>query len=117
MDNLSKKRAGRPIQPVKRENCICIRLTNPERFVIHQKAGRVCMTLTAYIRHMAINGKVIDRLSEADRQNVRNLVQMSSDIHQLVKVANEAGMLKAAVYFEGLRNKFDGLLKQLDHDK
>lgn len=117
MDNPSKKRTGRPIQPVKRENCICIRLTNPERFVIQQKAGRVGMTLTAYIRRTAINGRVIDRMSELDRQNIRNLIQMSGDIHQLVKVANEAGLLKAALYFEGLRNKIDGLLKKLDHDK
>jgi hypothetical protein len=41
---------------------------------------------------------------------------MSGDLHQLVKVANEAGMLKAALHFEALRNKFDGLIKLLDHD-
>jgi hypothetical protein len=117
MEKVGKKNAGRPAQIVTRENSLGIRLTKSERFIIFQKARRTGMNLSTYIRQMAINGKVIAQLSEEDRQIVRQLIQMSGDIHQLVVTAQEAGMLKATMHYEVLRNRIDTLINQFNHDK
>jgi hypothetical protein len=117
MNNPSKKHTGRPTQPITRENSTGIRLTKSERFIIQQRARRTGMNLTTYIREMAVNGKVVSRLSEEDRQIVRQLIQMSGDIHQLVKAAKEAGLPKATLHYEALRNRIDNLLNQFSHDK
>jgi hypothetical protein len=117
MKNSGKKGTGRPSTTEARENTTGIRLTKAERFIIVQKARRTGMNLTTYIRQMAINGKVVGRFSEEDRQIVRELIQMSSDIHQVATVAKEAGILKATHHYEALRDRIDQLLNWLDHDK
>jgi hypothetical protein len=117
MKNSGKKGTGRLSTADARENTTGIRLTKAERFIIVQKARRTGMNLTTYIRQMAIAGKVVGRLSEEDRQIVRELIQMSSDIHQVAMVAKQAGILKATHHYEALRDRIDQLLNRLDHDK
>ncbi len=117
MESSKKKTAGRPVQLTKRESSTGIRLTKAERFIIFQKARRTGMTLTSYIRQMAIRGTVETRFTDEERQVVSQLVQMSTDIHQLAQVAKDQGILKAMLHFESMRNKFDGLLNRIRHDK
>ncbi len=117
MNNPTKKNTGRPLLPVKRENTTGIRLTKAEHFIITQKARRTGINLTTYIRQMAIHGTVVARLTDEDRQFVRQLIQLSNDMNQLVQLAREQGILKAMLHFETTRNKIDELLKQLSHDK
>ena len=117
MSNSSKKNTGRPALPSKRENAIGVRLTQAERFIIVERARRTGMNFTAYIRQMAITGKIIDRLTEEDRQILRQLIQMSCSISELAKMASDEGMLKAMFHFEGLRNRMDQLIDQFNHDK
>ena len=117
MSSSTKKTTGRPTQPVKRENAIGIRLTQAERFIIVQKARRSGMNFTNYIRQMAITGKIIDRLTEEDRQILRQLIQMSGSVSALAKTASDAGMLKAMFLFEALRSRIDNLIDQFNHDK
>lgn len=117
MNSPSKKNTGRPVLAVKRENTTGIRLTKAEHFIITQKARRTGMNLTTYIRQVAIHGTVVARLTEEDRQFVRQLIQLSNNMNQLVLLAKEQGILKAMLHFEAARNKIDELLKQLDHDK
>ena len=117
MTSQSKKNTGRPTKPIKREKPMGVRLTASERFIITQKAERTGMTITAYLRHMAIHGKVIARLSEEDRRIFRQLIQLAGEIHQLVVIAEKEGMLKATLQYEGLRTRIDNLIDQFNHDK
>jgi hypothetical protein len=117
MTHPTKKNTGRPVQPIKRENSTGIRLTKAEHFIIFQKARRTGMNLTTYIRQMAIHGTVVARLTEEDRQFVRQLIQLSGDMHQLVQLAREQGILKVMLHFETVRQKVDKVLQQLHHDK
>jgi hypothetical protein len=117
MNSPTKKNTGRPVLPVKRENTTGIRLTKVEHFILTQKARRTGMNLTTYIRQVALNGAVVARLTEEDRQFVRQLIQLSNDLHQLVLLAREQGTLKALLHFQSTRDKIDALLKQLNHDK
>lgn len=96
---------------------MAVRQTVSERFIITEKAKRAGMTLTSYLRHMAIHGKLIERLSEQDRKDLRNLIQMTNEIHKLVVLAEKEGMLKATVEYESLRNRISSLIDQINHDK
>jgi hypothetical protein len=117
MSSQSKKNTGRPAQPIKRDKPMGVRLTASERFVISQKAERAGMSLTAYLRHMAIHGKVTDRLNDEDRKNIRQLIKMTNEIHELVVLADKEGMVKAIFHFEGLRSRIDNLIDQFNYDK
>jgi len=117
MNNQTRKSTGRPAQPIKRDKPMGFRLTASERFIIKQKAERAGMSLTAYLRHMAIHGKVIDRLNEEDRENIRQLIKMTNEIHELVVLADKEGMVKAIFQFEGLRYRIDNLIDQYNYDK
>ena len=116
MNSQSKKNTGRPAKPIKRERSMAVRLTATERFVITQKAERAGMTLTAYLRHIAMNGKVFARVSEEDRNIARQLIKMTNEIHELVVLADKEGMIKAIFLIEGLRFRIDNLIEQFNHD-
>lgn len=110
-----KKKAGRPAKMIKREIRACVRFTKTEYFIIRQKASKAGIKASAYIRQIAINEVVMNRLSEEERQFVRQLVGMSNNLNQLAKNSYKEGMLKTMVYFENYRSQLDVLLKKLNH--
>ena len=62
---------------------------------------------------MAINGKVMQRLNEEERQFVRHLVGISNNLNQLTKKAHQAGMQAIKINLEQYTNIIDELLLQL----
>ena len=61
---------------------------------------------------MAINGKVMQRLNEEERQFVRHLVGISN-LNQLTKKAHQAGMQAIIINLEQYIDIIDELLLQL----
>jgi hypothetical protein len=112
-----KKTPGRPEKIVKRELTSGIRFTKSEAFIIREKAAKSGLAFTSYIRTMAINGEVRARFTDEERQFVRQLVGMSNNIDQLVKLGHQEGLLQALLHFESYRNKIDELLNHLKHDQ
>ena len=108
----TKHKGGRPRTQVSRA-VTSIRLTKAERFIIKNKAGKAGISITAYIRQMAIHGKVSARLGEEEGQFVRELVGISNNLNQLVKKANAGQFLSAILEFEKYRNIIDELLEKL----
>ena len=117
MDTLkeNKRKAGRPEKAIKRERRACIRFSKVEYFVIRQKASKAGLKASAYIRQIAINGEVMRRLNDEERQFVRQLIGMSNNLNQLTKNSYKEGMLKTTLYFETYRNEIDALLKKINH--
>jgi hypothetical protein len=109
------KRAGRPVKAIKKEIRASVRFSKVEYFIIRQKAAKAGIKASAFIREVTINGEVKMRLTGEERQFVRQLIGMSNNINQLVKNSYKEGMLKTMLYFEGLRNELDLLLKKLNH--
>ncbi len=62
---------------------------------------------------MAINGKVMQRLNEEERQLVRQLVGTSNNLNQLTKKAHQAGMQSIKINLEQYTDILDELLLQL----
>jgi hypothetical protein len=80
-----KKPAGRPTKTVKKEIRTAIRWSKTEHFIIRQKAAKAGLKVSAYLRQIAIEGKVTTRLNEEERQFVRQLIPMSNNLNQLTK--------------------------------
>src|SRR6476620_3920940 len=112
-----KRPAGRPAKTIKKEIRTAVRWSKTEYFIIRQKAAKAGIKVSAYLRQIAIEGKVTTRLSEEERQFVRQLIPMSNNLNQLTKNSHQQGMHKIALYFESFRNQVDTLLKKLNHGK
>lgn len=110
-----RKRAGRPAKSVKKDIRTAVRFSKTEFFVIRQKAQKAGIKPSAFIRQTAIEAVVTNRLSEEERQFVRQLIGMSNNLNQLTKNSHQEGMLKTMLYFEGFRNQIDQLLKKLQY--
>ncbi len=109
----TKHKGGRPKMPVKKESATGVRFTKSEYFIVKHKAGKAGLNISAYIRQMSINGKLMHRLNEEERQFVRQLVGISNNLNQLTKKAHQAGMDYIKTNLEAYTNTINELLLQL----
>jgi hypothetical protein len=107
------KTAGRPKKAVKHERFTSIGLTRSEDFIIREKAAKAGLPLSGYLRTMAIYGQVHAKFTDEELNFVKQLIGMSSNLHQLTRIAQHEGMLQAIMYFETYRNRIDELLNHL----
>jgi hypothetical protein len=112
-----KHSGGRPKKQVKREIIKGVRFTKLEYYVVKHKASKSGMNITLYIRQMALQGKIISRLNEEERQFVRQLIGIANNINQLTKKGHQEGLLTAVLMFEKYRKLIDELLEKLNDDK
>lgn len=111
------KNKGRPAKSTKKEIRAAIRFSKAEYFIIKVKAAKAGVKPSFYIRQTAIHALIICRLTEEERQFVRQLIGMSNNLNQLAKSCHHEGVFKAMVYFEEYRKKIDELLIKLRHAK
>lgn len=111
------RKGGRPIKQIKRTITLGIRLTNTEHLLIKAKASKAGMTMTSLVRELAIHGTVVSRLSKEEREYVRHLIGMATNLNQLVKLANSEGLLSTLVKWEEYRTRLDAVLKIFKDDK
>ncbi|MCW3107417.1 MAG: mobilization protein BmgB [Segetibacter sp.] len=111
----NEKPGGRPAKIIKKNIRTAIRFSKTEDFIVRQKALKAGLKVSVYIRQIAIEGVVANRLSEEERHFVRQLIGISNNINQLAKNSHLEGMLKTMLYFESLRNEIDLILKKLNH--
>lgn len=112
-----KKKGGRPAKSLVKDIVIRIRLDKQEQFILCQRAKTARQPLSQYIRQVAISGKVIARLSADEKEIIRKLVGMCTNLNQLTKEARKTGMVKTALAFETYRQFFDEILKPARRDK
>ncbi|MGZ6539942.1 MAG: plasmid mobilization protein [Bacteroidia bacterium] len=104
---------GRPKKAVRKEIVRSIRFSKADYFIVKQHASRSGLKITVYIRQMALQGKIISRLSEEERQFVRQLIGMANNLNQLTKKGHQEGLLTAVLLFEKYKNLMDELLEKL----
>jgi hypothetical protein len=107
------KPTGRPVKAIKREVRACIRFTRPEYLVINEKAGKVGMKPSAYLRHLGIHTIIITRLTPEEREIARNLIGMANNLNQFIKCCHVEGVPLAAFRFHNLTTILDEMLKKL----
>ena len=107
-----KHTGGRPKKPVKRETVTGVRFTKTEYYVVKQKASKAGLKVSIYIRQMALEGKIIARMSEEERHFVRQFSGMANNLNQLTKKAHQEGLLTAVLMFEKHKNLVEDLLEK-----
>jgi predicted RNA-binding protein with PIN domain len=110
-------RSGRPKKARKQEKHIGYAVTMAQYFIIQQKAAKANVNMSDYMRQTAIFGYVKARWTAEERQMVKELIDMSNDIHQLADLASKEGAAGTALYFTNTRNTIDEIIKKLCHDK
>ncbi len=109
----TKHKGGRPKMLVKKESATGVRFSKSEYFIVKHKAEKAGLKISAYIRRMSINGQVMQRLNDEERQFVRQLVGISNNLNQLTKKAHQAGIHTIQINLEAYRNTINELLLQL----
>ena len=111
-----KHKGGRPRKAVHRK-VTSLRLSKVEHYIIKSKAKHASLSMTTYIRQMAINGKITAKMDEEERQFVRQLVGIANNLNQLTKKAHQEGLLTAVMLFEKYSSPFDEFLKKFKNDQ
>ncbi len=99
--------------PVKKESATGVRFTKSEYFIVKHKAEKAGLKISDYIRRMSVNGQVMQRLNEEERQFVRQLIGLSNNLNQLTKKAHQAGIHSIQLNLEAYTNTINELLLQL----
>ena len=107
------KPTGRPVKAIKREVRACIRFTRPEYLIIKEKAGKVGMKPSAYLRHLEIHNIINTRLTLEEWEIARNLIGMANNLNQFIKCCHVEGIPLAAFRFHSLTTSLDEILKKL----
>lgn len=110
---MKRKKAGRPAKEVKKEIKVCIRYSRQDHFIVREKAANSGLKVSAYIRKVSIETRILPRLTEEERAMVKHLIGMSNNLNQLTKACHQEGILAAMLYFESYRNEVDDILKKL----
>ena len=108
-----KQKNGRPKKAVKKEIVRSVRFSKTEYFIVKQHASKWGLKITVYIRQMALQGQIIARLSEEERQFVRQLIGMANNLNQLTKMGHQEGFITSVLMFEKYKNVIDELLEKL----
>jgi len=108
-----KQKNGRPKNAVKKEIVRSVRFSKTEYFIVKQHASKWGLKITVYIRQMALQGQIIARLSEEERQFVRQLIGMANNLNQLTKMGHKEGFITSVLMFEKYKNVIDELLEKL----
>ena len=112
MLNTEKKRKDWRRKAVKRVKRIAIYLTEAEYVLVQESARKAGLDFSSYIRGMTLKGYVNSRLSEEEKVIFRELVIISNELHELVKMAREKGLPQTLLHFETCRSRLDGLFKK-----
>jgi len=110
---VKRKKAGRPTKRVKKEVKVTIRLSRQDHFIVREKATNAGLKMSAYIRKVSIETRILPRLTEEERDAVKHLIGMSNNLNQLTKACHQEGVLSAMLYFESYRNEVDDILIKL----
>ncbi|MHA4809911.1 plasmid mobilization protein [Flavitalea flava] len=112
---MKKKKGGRPPKKLKRELRITARFSKLEHYILQQKAGKAGINVSEFLRQAAITCKVTARLTEEERNAIRQLIGMANNLNQMAKVANREGMGSIRLLLEGCLLQVHGLLNKLQH--
>ena len=85
--------------------------------ILQKRIAEANSNYSAFIREIALHGKINARLNKEDRHFFRELISMSNDINQLVSMARKEGLAKVMLHFEQYRKKIDELINKMEHDQ
>ena len=88
-------------------------LTAAEYERLELKAKEAGLTMAVFVRRVSLEGKVIARLGEEDRELFREVVRVSNVLDGLYKLARAEGVERVMSASEAARDTVDGILNKL----
>ena len=107
------KITGRPKKAIKLEKQVSFNVTPKHYLIIQLKAANEGMTVSKFMRQLALNGYVKPRWTPEERDIFKAMVGLANDINRLVKTAKEEGALNCMLHFEKYRSHIDYVIKRL----
>jgi hypothetical protein len=101
-----KKIRERPIR-------LHISLNQAEYDFIVSESCKAGVFRAAYVREMAFRGQLISRLTDEERALFREMLDVSRNLNELIKIAREQGLSRMLPMFEQYRNAVDTLLEKI----
>ena len=112
---MKKKKGGRPTKSLKRELRITARFSKLEHYILQQKAGKVGINVSEFLRQAAITAKVSARQTAEERDSTRKLIGVANNFNQMAKVANKEGMGSIHLLLQSCLQLIHDLLNKLQH--
>jgi|SRR5450432_1846155 hypothetical protein len=91
LDKKIKNKGGRPVKAVKKSRVLTLKCSNYERMIIIAKAKKVNISLSEYLREMALSGKVNLQERALPKEVLEltgTLNHMAANLNQLAKKSN-----------------------------
>jgi hypothetical protein len=111
--NRIKPKKRRVLGELKRNRRLTMNLTAAEYERLEQKAKEAGLTMGVYVRRVSLEGEVLARLGQEDRELFRAVVGVSNLLDGLYKLARAEGVERATAAFEAARDSVDGILNKL----
>jgi hypothetical protein len=108
---------GRPKKARRQEKFLGFFVTTLQNYIIQRKAAAAGVTISDYMRQVAVHGEVKAKWTEEERQIVKTLIGISGDIHRLVEIAGKEGAVQTVLFFSKYRDVMDTIIKNLCHDR
>jgi hypothetical protein len=108
-----KPKKRRVLGELKRNRRLTMNLTAAEYERLEGKAKEAGVPMAVYVRRVSLDGKVIARLGQEDRELFREVVRVSNLLDGLYKLAKAEGVEGVIVSFADARNAVDGLINKL----
>lgn len=112
MESKKSGKGGRPKQAIKREAGTGVRFTKAEYFIVKTNATKANYRLTEYIRTMAVEGRVVARFSQEEKDGIRKLVGMANNLNQITRLAQRDRLLSVVLELEKIRQDIDQILER-----
>jgi hypothetical protein len=86
-----------------------IRVSAHEKKIINEKAKEQGMDVSAYVRHMALHGGVIDPQAHEDRRKlIQEISAVGNNVNQITRLANTSAYVSTSQLSD-----IQGLLQQI----
>ena len=103
---------GRPKQAVKQERNIGFWVTHSEFAKIRKKMDAAHVTISDYMRQVALNGYVRAKWTDEEWKGIQELIGISGALNRLGDLITELGCEGLAREFVAYRDIFDNFLKK-----
>jgi hypothetical protein len=112
--NRIKPKKRRLLGELKRSRRLTLNLRAAEYERLEGKANEAGVAMAVYVRRVSLEGKVIARMGQEDRELFRGVIGVSNTLDGLYKLARSEGVEAAIRVFARARDAVDGLLKNLN---
>lgn len=93
---VKKNKGGRPKKPVKKEQVLHVKCSSVEKTIIKGKARSATISVSQYMREIAITGKIDSKAKAFPKEVLKCLALLhnaASNINQIAKKLNSTGDL------------------------